>query len=202
MCRLWETLFKGLQLLQESWIRLDVLLLGRSPESCLYCLTLVHLGRKRADLVSYFHSIHFPNSDQIQLAIAMLRLFVTSDKIWKLHKHVFGKNPFEWPAMTQEEAREACNLRHNIVNTNPRKTWLEHIERVTRDIGPRFGVRIVHQTPDETFKVSFTKISFKLLSGFSCRSLTDFTKRRSFSCRWRILQLKRVGSELFTVTVH
>ncbi|GAA5952330.1 hypothetical protein JCM3765_001944 [Sporobolomyces pararoseus] len=75
--------------------------------------------------------------------------------IWRVHKHVCGKNPFEWPPLSAEEAKEAWNLRNTLVNIHPEETWKEHIVRVTKEAAPKLGIPsnlVVRQTADETFK--------------------------------------------------
>ncbi|GAA5952311.1 hypothetical protein JCM3765_001937 [Sporobolomyces pararoseus] len=47
--------------------------------------------------------------------------------IWRVHKHVCGKNPFEWPPLSADEAKEAWNLRNQQVFSSSAETWIERI---------------------------------------------------------------------------
>jgi hypothetical protein len=69
-------------------------------------------------------------------------------QIWKIHKRVCGKNPFEWPPLNDSEAEEIFELRNELCSTTESKNLLEMIAdtyggRRDCDKAVAFEVRLV-----------------------------------------------------------
>ncbi|GAA5981127.1 hypothetical protein JCM5350_007166 [Sporobolomyces pararoseus] len=46
--------------------------------------------------------------------------------IWKVHKSVCGKNPFELPPLSDQEADQALNLRNSPIEPGVSETWIDY----------------------------------------------------------------------------
>ncbi|GAA5837785.1 hypothetical protein JCM3766R1_000582 [Sporobolomyces carnicolor] len=44
--------------------------------------------------------------------------------IWKLHKRVCGKNPFQWPSLSDRDKAEMWDLRNSPAKPGSEETWL------------------------------------------------------------------------------
>ncbi|GAA5966361.1 hypothetical protein JCM3765_005075 [Sporobolomyces pararoseus] len=58
--------------------------------------------------------------------------------IWSGHRKVCGKNPFEFPALSNEEVKEIWELR-NSAEFNENKTWLMYVTESIRAAKPEFA---------------------------------------------------------------
>jgi len=55
-------------------------------------------------------------------------------QIWKTHKLVCGKNPFEWPPLSQKEVEEAWASRNSNFTEDKSQTCMS--DRLWRSEGP------------------------------------------------------------------
>jgi len=89
-----------------------------------------------------------------------------NEQIWKFHKRVCGKNPFEWPPLTEEEAEEAWNIRNWPYSPLFGETWLERLMGAMRQAKPE----ALGGTEGEE-GLGWMEIHFKVRSGIASSAL-------------------------------
>ncbi|GAA5906593.1 zinc finger MYND domain-containing protein [Sporobolomyces salmoneus] len=73
--------------------------------------------------------------------------------IWKSHKQVCGKNPFEWPPLTDEEVEEAWESRNSSKSGMDKSpTWKEYMVRLGAVLPPVSEV-LAKDGTDAAFRV-------------------------------------------------
>ncbi|GAA5915114.1 zinc finger MYND domain-containing protein [Sporobolomyces salmoneus] len=79
--------------------------------------------------------------------------------IWHVHKRVCGKNPFEWPPLTEEEAKEAWELRNSPLSPVSPMTWSDLVISAMMSSEPEIHGPLLKEGADVLFRTFLESIS-------------------------------------------